>query len=310
MSGPIEQQLHDYFADLDASQRHVDVAAIAADHGDAVDTIVAPIDLAPSRHRRRSRAFVLVAAAAVVAVLVGLLTNVNGESRSVEIVPADPGPDASIPNVLRMSCPEIRPGDRNEGGRPTLESDRVALQADGLHVEVAPHREDGRGPFQIRVATNDYIEDPMASTKPDAVSRFVVGPSHLTDLPPSAIKLSIFCVLPDAAGDFALSSWAPVEVEDPANVWVSRTGGCRGNAAITDTVKVENWKDLLDGSPRFSRWLREVTPGLRASDSIESGDYWSVVRDGETVARWYSSYPQVVVLVACPGSGIGTPTES
>jgi hypothetical protein len=250
----------------------------------------------------RRRVLVLVAAAAVVVVVgVALLMDVNGEPRTVDVGPAEPGPgtalERSIPSVLRVTCP-------TEGSIPTLESRRVALQADGLHIEVAPYRGDQR---RILLRGNyDVSHSDLGYTQRTAVSSFVVRAHHLTDLEPSAIELAVACGYSDPFGpDEVYRGFA---VEDPDEVWSSSAGGCRGHAIESDTVNVPD--DLA--SDLFARFLRARTPGIRESDAFEpvrpqgAEGGLSVVRGGEPVARWYFSESDSAVLVTCPGSGIGT----
>lgn len=305
MSGPVEQQLRDYFADLDTLQGSVDITAItAADH--VVDApTVESIESVRSRRIPRRRALVLVAAAAVVvAVCVALLIDVNGEPRTVDVGPAEPRPGTAgeLPSVLRMTCP-------TEGSRPTLESRRVALQADGLHIEVAPYRGD---PLHIFVRGNYYFSHAdLGYTQRVAVSSFVVPADVLTDLEPSAIELAVACGYsePFGAPDQFYRGFA---VEDPDDVWSSSTGGCRGHAIESDTVNVPDNLvfdrfDRLLASDRIAPFLRARTPGIRESDAFEPAEGgFSVLRGGESVARWHLSDLESAVLVTCPGSGIGT----
>jgi hypothetical protein len=303
MSGQIEQQLRDYFADLDASQRSVDVAAIAANqHAVDVPTLDRiDVERAPRRRQRRA---LLLAAAVVIVVCIALVVN-QGQRQAVEIVPGEPGPGASvessIPNVLRMTCPENRPG-YTEGGRPTLESPRVALQRDGLHVEVAPHVGE---PLYVWVTSN-FRTEAVGATKPGEVSRFVVGSNLLTDLEPSAVELSVACgyrkPIPAPHPEF----FNDVALDDSASVWSLTAGGCRGHAVVSDTVNVQSWG--AQGSVgETADWLSARTPGFRGSDSIESTESgFDVVRDGTPVARWYPDPPTRWLLVSCPASGIGS----
>jgi hypothetical protein len=244
-------------------------------------------ELTSTRPPRRRRLGALLLAAALTTALVAGLFSVAGDE------PAPPRPEPETPATLRISC--------RGGSRERVPSDEVALQPDGLHVEIA--QEHAGKPSWVIIGDQHmgYDLHAVGRSSPDGHVSVVMSSMNL-----AAGELPIGCFdgrIPPLNLDAA--DFQNVWLRDPDDVWLSTRLACGAEAQIaSDGVDLTGVEET-----DIPRALLDGTEGLRSSDVVEPAGFaesklltFRAVRDGEVLAR-YEVRGTRAVFDSCEGIG-------
>ncbi|HEY6566372.1 MAG TPA: hypothetical protein VI341_02540 [Actinomycetota bacterium] len=225
--------------------------------------------LQPTPPRRRL-APLLLAAAVTTALFAGLFSVIRDE-------PAPPA-EEPVPNVLRITC--------LGGQMERLSSRTVAVQPDGLHVEII-QRFPGE-PIMVGWRDTDmgYGYQSIRLSSHAGPRQEVVSTMHI-----SVGDLGIGC-FETRPGAFSASDFEWVKVVDPGGVWVSTVLDCE---LVVGRGSIGSEYTDLDGVPEgeWPQRLLDRTRGLVRGDVVEPAGFpdaelpsFRAVRDGRVIARY------------------------